>query len=945
MENGCPLIQLFQNVKSINGHPYGYKYKVGNKDSIEVDPPHESISDFADGILAYIHTSTKKYFDTRETILDEVFDPSKFSYPVFERIKENMSPIIVDMKFKFINTNDDEPLYNRLFIYKCVYLLQEIIMGVFKIESEGDDELNKNLLCFFMETDSWKNDEYTYLNLRFQFPYSKINIEYLNRVVITNFRKSLTEQNIIKNYVNQTPVDPLNVIIPFMSEYICMYGSKDKETDAPYHLKSCYSFIQDDEHIDITLPETQLPFFHNFITDSSIDFSENTLVSSNLIEKDNLYDDKFYNLPLILSVHFTNKILKINEGISISNISVDETKAKKPKAEVGSSPTKDQYGQLLELIELISPSRFTSYYKYYWVSIGKAIYNICNGRSNGLALWQKYTTDIELKDLCVDMYDDFNAQILDIRTIKSYASVDNKEKFDEWMISQYEIKLQSSLSAQSLDVADLISEILELEFVYDRVNDVWYHFNGTRLVMDRKAYMFINYITAKDGKVHKVLNKYREELIKKSNESGDRTNKQFHETLIKKVSDLFYKLANLCYVKKIVEACQVYMFDDNLYVNTDENMMTMACKDCIMECYDDFIAIRPGMLQDYITKCTNVSFPVTYDINHPKVQFMLQYFGQVHTDSQLCHFFLKHLASFLRGGNDEKFFLNWIGEANASKSQVLKFVQAALGEYCVIIPNHIITLNINSNTGKPEPALERAKGARVGFAAETDRTEKWHVGNIKKFTGNDVYFNRTLNKEGSERVLSWILIAMSNVVNDAPNADEAYFVREVIIPFLSKWVDNAPVSREEQYSQRRFQMDLGFSNKIKNYGQAMLFLQYYYYPIYRREGIRILPDLVKRATMKHQRDLDVIFNFIHSKLQAIYIGDPKDKIPDTSKKSSVSDLHAIYKRWYRAAYGNDVIPLDEFKFRDEMSRRIGHADDNSLWFGIVPKQLETSSLI
>ena len=61
---------------------------------------------------------------------------------------------------------------------------------------------------------------------------------------------------------------------------------------------------------------------------------------------------------------------------------------------------------------------------------------------------------------------------------------------------------------------------------------------------------------------------------------------------------------------------------------------------------------------------------------------------------------------------------------NASKSQVLKFVQAALGDYCVIIPNHVITVNINSNTGKPEPAIEGSKGARAGVAAETDPCRK-----------------------------------------------------------------------------------------------------------------------------------------------------------------------------------------------------------------------------
>ena len=212
-------------------------------------------------------------------------------------------------------------------------------------------------------------------------------------------------------------------------------------------------------------------------------------------------------------------------------------------------------------------------------------------------------------------------------------------------------------------------------------------------------------------------------------------------------------------------------------------------------------------------------------------------------------------------------------------------------------------------------------------------------------TSNDVYFNRTLNKEGCERILSFVLIAMSNIVNDAPNADEAYFVREVIIPFLSKWVDNAPLDVEEQYRQRRFPIDLDFSNKIKHYGQANLFLMWYYYPIYRREGIRVLPDLVKRVTMKHQRDLDVIFNFIHSKLQSYFIGDPKDRNPDTNKKSTVSDLHAIYKKWYRSAYGMDIAPLDQFKFRDEMVRRIGSPDDNDIWYGITPKQIEQACIL
>uniref|UniRef100_A0A6C0BCU9 C962R-like N-terminal AEP domain-containing protein n=1 Tax=viral metagenome TaxID=1070528 RepID=A0A6C0BCU9_9ZZZZ len=937
------LISLFQIQKTVQGHGSGYKYKLGSQPQIEVDPTMDCFTDFTEGILSYLHSNCIKYYQDR-TVSPEDFNPVKYSFPIYEKITANLLPVIVDVRFRFMNLNETG-FFKKMFVYKCIYYLQDIILGCFKVDHD-DDKVNKILICFYLESDPWFDGEHYNVNMRFHFPYAKVNIEYLNRIIISNFKRCLTENNDIKNYITETPVDSLDIIVPKIGEYVCMYGSKEKETDAPFYLRSAYSFIPGIEGIDADLDEKFLPFYYNFMVLDDILFDEHTLVRNNLIDKDNFEGNtKWYTLPFILSLHFTDKILKINEGINISDIFIKETKTVTQKFDTGANTTKNPVQMLEQLLPLISKSRFTLHYKYYWYSIGKAIYNICYGTPYGLKLFENYTDDEELNDLCKEIYEDFQNETLDIRLIKSYALTDSPNQYDMWLKSQYESKLVPSLTKQSLDVADLISEILGLDFVYDRNNDQWYYFNGTRLVLDKKAYMLINFIHKKDGKVINAFNDFRQEMITKSNESGDRTQKQYFETILKQISELLYRLADLGFVKRIVEACQVYMFDDNLYVKTDENNMIMACKDSIIECYDHSIVSRPGVLQDYITKCTNVSFPTTYDMSHPKVQFMMKYYGQVHTDPSLCHFFMKHLASLLIGGNLEKYFINWIGEANASKSQVLKFVQAALGEYCVIIPNHIITLNINSNTGKPEPALERAKGARAGIAAETDRTEKWHVGNIKKFTGGDVYFNRTLNKEGCERVLSWQLIAMSNLANDAPNADEAFFVREIIIPFLSKWVDNAPFSIDEQYATRRFPIDLDFSSKIKYYAQAQLFLMFHYFPTYRQEGIRVLPELVKRVTFKHQRDLDVIFNFIHSKLQSFFIGDPKDKVPDLNKKSRVDELHALYKRWYRAAYGNDVIPLDQFKFTDEMTRRIGSPNDDGIWFGISQRQIEPSTLI
>lgn len=975
MQNNYPLISLFQNNSNGTNKGSGYKYKLMGNITQELDVPIDNFTLFSDGLLSYIDTTMREYYGIRDRYLDEgtEFDSTLYSPIIFEKIDKCMIPVIVDINLEFAD-NASTNFYADKFIYYCIYGLQDILMGMFQIP-KTNDKINKTLISFVLESDPFSRDGKQFISIRFQFPHAKVNIDHLNRIIIKKFNQFIIDNNLIKLYLHQTPLNTERMI-PDIGEYISMYGCKRKNDDSPFFLRNIYSLIYDAERLNEEYDDEKvLPFYVNYLinkneidyykgcvengysnntTDefstlkASMSFSpdEHSLVKSRYIDLEclDIYE-RIYNIPLILSVYFCSDVLKLDDNVSLSPAVSQESPGRSYNE--GSSINNDisKFQMLNELMPLISRSRFTEYFKHDWLSIGKAIHTIYNGNPAGLAIFEHFTEDIVLKSECESEYNKFCSEMLDIRTIRHYASVDNQLLYDEFNRRLYWNKIMPALSLQELDFARFAMEILCLLFVYDRNNDIWWFFDGTRLVKDTKAYILTDYISSikqvpGNDKITKVLYAFKDEIVAQCRESNDRFSKGNFEAMEKGINALIKKLSNLAFVNKIIAALQVCMYDDYLYNKTDENPQIMACKDCILECFESKIIHRQGKLQDYITKSTHINFPTTFTIDHPKVKFMIKYYGQVHTDPELCHFFLKTLASLLKGGNDEKFFINWIGDANASKSQVLKFLQAAFGDYAVIIPNHIITLNIGANTGKPEPALERAKGARAAIAAETDRSEKWHVGHIKKFTSGDDYDNRTLNKEGGQRSASFQLIAMSNIDLDAPNADEAYESRYVKIPFLSKWVDNAPIDEGEQYSQRRFPVDLTFSTKIKFYAQAQLWLMYYYYPIYKREGIRMLPEIVKTVTLKHQRDIDVIFNFIHDRLQIFFIGDPKNKIPDRNKKSSIFELHRVYKSWYRGAYGNDISPLDQFKFRDELSRRVGNPDEYGNWYGISIKQFE-----
>ena len=981
-QNHHELISLFQQHKRLQTAGSGYKYKLVDMAIEELDVPLNTFSQFNDGILSYISTCVKKYERDREISNNQNtdFNPSLYCPVILEKIDKLMIPIIVDVNFEF-NDLDANGFYHDKFIYSCVSFLQEIVLGIFQVP-HGDDYINKMLLVFVLETDPWNNNGKRCMNVRFQFPFAKVNLEHLNKIIIPRFKTFLIESNIIKNFIYMTPLN-IERLVTEMSEYICIYGSKQKKDEAPFMLRAVYSFIEDVDRLEMDYQnESILPFFINYslsedeiqerynyimnpmyqrpdIAQIQLDYhfypSNSSMIQKRIIEEESIFQyERVYNLPFILSVHFSQDVLKINPDIQL-NLTMNQ--AVETKVETGfnegSAANKqiDRFQMLAELMPFISKHRFTEEYKYDWYSICKTIHSIYNGHPTGLTIFEYYTEDPEMKAKCAKAYDDCCAEILDIRTIRHYVSIDNPQMYDAFCEKLYADKIPHAISLKEFDFARFACEILCLNFVYDRNNDDWYFFDGTRLVKDPKAYILTDYLISLkvnpgNDKVIKALYKYKDQISSQSRETNDRFTKNYYDKLEKGVIALINKMAGTDFVKKIIAALQVCMYDDNLYKKTDENPLVMACQDCVLECFDKTIINRPGKMQDYITKSTNIPFPTTFTIDHPKVKFMLKYYGQVHTDPELCHWFLKTLASLLKGGNDEKFFINWIGEANASKSQVLKFLQAALGDYCYsAFPNHAITVNINANSGKPEPGVERCKGCRVAVAAETDRSEKWHVGHIKKFTSGDDYDNRTLQKEGGIRSASFQLIAMSNVDLDAPNADEAYYSRYIKIPFLSKWVDNAPLTEAEQYAQRRFPVNLTFSSQIKYYAQAQLWLMFYYYPIYVKEGIRVLPEIVKTVTMKHQRDIDVIYNFIHDKLQVSYIGDPKHKNMDTSKNSTLMDLHGIYKSWYRRAYGMDIQPLDQYKFRDEMSKRIGEPDGYGRWFGVTPKAVSEISSI
>ena len=922
--------------QSYTGQGVSFSSDFGVKSVFDV--PVGDVSDFYSQVMGFSEQEILRYFQDEQN--EDNFNPTAYGLPFCEKVGHHI-PIIVDMKFKFRNQSANH-FYGNTFILAVTRAIQELIL-IYADVKEFDGLFAPELVCFVLESAIWAEGNEEFQRVRFHFPYTKISKEIVNGFIIRELIEDLVTEDFMKHLLITPLVTNWNEIIQPVDEVLSMYGCKQFEHEAPLVLKCILNFEEDFNAYDTDKNEVELRYNPSYIPLDTDEINPLTcgLFSQGLVSPEVLdYQNKAYSLPLILSIYFCSKFTILRTNLINLGTPVTTTTPFRPSVS-GACEDENQRDIFNQLINMISPERFSNEQRYSWYLLGKCIYNIF-GDHCGFSKFEELTS-ADLKSECRAVWDTFSVSCYDIRTVMELAKQDSLEAFRAWhkdYCNRGDL-IRIAVGGKDMIVAELAKRALMLEYIYCTKSKNWYRKERSVLKEDLENLDLRNSIRAALKPFYVELS---EALQKEQKDAPTMDQKKQIRGKIAECDKMLDRLEGVDYLDKVIKALKGGLKDDNFSKLQDENLNLIACTNVVMECYDKTITTRLGLLQDYITKSTRIAFPFSYNDDTAQVKFLMKYYGQVHTDKEAFHFFLKDMASFLQGGNEEKYFRNWIGESNASKSQVVKLIQAAMGDLCIDFPDSSITVERGRTSGGPDPALEQAKGCRVAIVSETSANKPLDGAKIKKFTGNDRYWNRSLHKEGGSRMLTFKLIHMSNVIATPNDADEAYKIREVIYAFLSKWVDNPPSSIEEQYEQRRFKKDEDFSKRINSLAQAQLYLMFRYFPIYKKEGIRTLPEIFKRKTEEHHREIDPFYNFIMQKLDVAYINE-MSKERDILKTISLDDMFVAYRQWFQRYSPDTPLQLNQTTFKNEMckSDRLGTLDERRQWSGISFRQSTRST--
>ena len=363
------------------------------------------------------------------------------------------------------------------------------------------------------------------------------------------------------------------------------------------------------------------------------------------------------------------------------------------------------------------------------------------------------------------------------------------------------------------------------------------------------------------------------------------------------------------------------------FASTDERMAVTSeiwdTSSWHLGTHDGVLDLKTGMLrdgkpQDYIR--TNIPTPWRrLNESAPRFeQFLQEIFADRHEDERnaLIKFLQRALGYGITGLVTEHIFLLLSGEEGRNgKDTLMSILQHVLGATVGAVSNDVIIANGKMNTpGSAKPHLCSLQGKRIAWASETDKGDRFDIGQVKFLTGGGTIPARQLYGKEYAFAPSHLLLLLTNNRPHADAKDKAFWERICPITFHMRFVDSpsGPHDRKK---------DGSLSTALKSEACGILAWLVEGCLEWQEQGLEI-PENVLRERVTYREEEDTLQQFL---IDCCVLA------PDAQVKSSV--LFERYKQWTEE---NVVKKMNGTAFGLEMKRSFQQQRNNqgSYYIGI-----------
>lgn len=604
--------------------------------------------------------------------------------------------------------------------------------------------------------------------------------------------------------------------------------------------------------------------------------------NTDLEEIDNEHSDQ--ELLSVLSIRNKFDCVAVKEG------KLEEVKAYKEKTTktTVTSATVVTVPSTLETISkmvmMLKPERADSHKE--WIRWGMCLKGISE---QCLPIWIEFSKQSPkfTEGECEKIWRTLAPRHIKEASLRMCARLDNPQAYHELMKDDIHNLIYASRSGTHTDIAKVVHHMYKdiYKCCYMKNAAVWYEFKNHHWEECPDA------VTLKQRLSSEVFKAFYAEAGKytaKVSETESETEQKVYVEIAKKLASVAIKLKNVSFKANIVKECQevFHVSQKEFYDMLDENKGLLGFTNGVFDM--DEGCFRDGLPDDMITLSTNLEFSLKDNVEYEKLinNFMWSMFE----DDEMVQFMWDTLGYSAHGDKFLEFLCFWTGNGANGKTCFAKLIKNAYGDY-YYEPHVSVFTTKKTSSSAANPELAKTKGKRFVLASEPEESDRFQIGALKNWSGNDRLQARELFKNPIEFDPQFLIGIMMNNLARLSDFDGGITRRLRIVHFPFKFVENPILSHERQGDttlKNRFENDKGIAQQFMR-----MVLKNYMTRIKVTRKIHV-PAKVMEVTNAYLEDNNTIKKFIDEHMEV-----DKDGIVLST------DVYNIYKTSEYYAQGHD----------------------------------------
>jgi len=320
--------------------------------------------------------------------------------------------------------------------------------------------------------------------------------------------------------------------------------------------------------------------------------------------------------------------------------------------------------------------------------------------------------------------------------------------------------------------------------------------------------------------------------------------------------------------KKIIEDLSQKCYDEEFYINLDENRNVFVCNNGVLDL--EHCIFRDGDQADMMTISSKINFPKDVDSLEAQetILSIQDWLDRIFPEDEVQEYVLNLFALKLSGNLFKEWIHIFTGTGANGKSQFFKMISKTFGEYFKTFDNTLLN-TAKRDANSASPAIASLKGCRIAITTEPKGGQPFESDKVKELISGDELVGRHLNKDLIRFIPQYAMMMQCNDIPRNESTDDGFWRKMYVLPCPSKFI-----SKEEDFYKLNDPVKFPFHFKAENqehlykdWAPYFLYLLFERYKALKSCGFKFtVPDKIKIAVKEYQEEASTYTQFFNDKI-------------------------------------------------------------------------------